>query len=289
MCSLIVAFLILSVVIFFAELSLVENMRYPENDQVPRGGGRVLEENVNSDIALSVEPRGTQPHNGITLPPAPSMNEVYEILQKRKQSELRVEKSLREIWWYLRKHLKSQQSNNATLRRIRNQHISLQWQYEQLDVELAGKFQLNWKYWQKNLSMELTETMQKRIYHLQNPTDCKAKKLVCRVSKSCGFGCQIHHVSYCFVLAYATERMLILDSSNWRYSPSGWDAVFQPISSTCSKVPTGKLVQSTDIYVWCMTRTVRVLENELARVNIQCSDTGVLLMTARYNASRLPD
>lgn len=96
----------------------------------------------------------------------------------------------------------------------------------------------NWAFWQKNLSVQLTDVMKKRLDYLQNPFDCdSARKLVCHVAKSCGFGCQIHHVSYCFIMAYATKRTLILDSANWRYSPNGWNAVFQPISSVCINLP----------------------------------------------------
>lgn len=51
--------------------------------------------------------------------------------------------------------------------------------------------------------------------------------------KGCGYGCQLHHVVYCFIVAYATERTLILRSKNWRYSKGGWQDVFLPLSDTC--------------------------------------------------------
>ena len=55
--------------------------------------------------------------------------------------------------------------------------------------------------------------MQRRLHHLQNPKDCSsARKLVCSLSKACGFGCQMHHAMYCFIVAYGTERTLILQS-----------------------------------------------------------------------------
>lgn len=80
------------------------------------------------------------------------------------------------------------------------------------------------------------------IDRLQNPKDCDlAKKLVCQLNKGCGFGCQIHHVVYCFIVALATDRTLILDAHNWRYvdsknrksKSSGWNLVFEPMSRTC--------------------------------------------------------
>lgn len=71
--------------------------------------------------------------------------------------------------------------------------------------------------------------------HLQNPKDCsKAKKLVCNINKGCGYGCQLHHVVYCFMIAYGTQRTLILESQNWRYATGGWETVFRPVSETCT-------------------------------------------------------
>lgn len=70
---------------------------------------------------------------------------------------------------------------------------------------------------------------------LQNPPDCsKARKLVCNINKGCGYGCQLHHVVYCFMIAYGTQRTLILESHNWRYAPAGWETVFLPVSNTCT-------------------------------------------------------
>ncbi len=68
----------------------------------------------------------------------------------------------------------------------------------------------------------------------QNPKDCSnAKKLVCYLNKGCGYGCQVHHVTYCFIVAYATERTLILESKGWRYAREGWEKFFLPLSTTC--------------------------------------------------------
>lgn len=96
----------------------------------------------------------------------------------------------------------------------------------------------------------LSNYIQNRIDELQNPKDCnKAEKIVCTLNKGCGFGCQIHHLTYCMVIALATKRTLILNSQNWRYvnsnkihgsekaksSPSSslWELAFQPLSHTC--------------------------------------------------------
>lgn len=83
----------------------------------------------------------------------------------------------------------------------------------------------------------LTEIVQNRMSHLQNPADCaNARKLVCQLNKGCGFGCQLHHVMYCLMVAYGTERTMILDSRGWRYSQRGWDSIFLPVSSSCRNI-----------------------------------------------------
>ncbi|XP_072032322.1 alpha-(1,6)-fucosyltransferase-like isoform X2 [Amphiura filiformis] len=88
--------------------------------------------------------------------------------------------------------------------------------------------------WRENEAKALEQLVQKRFHYLQNPKDCsKAKKLVCYLNKGCGYGCQVHHVTYCFIVAYATQRTLILESKGWRYAREGWEKFFLPLSSTC--------------------------------------------------------
>lgn len=88
--------------------------------------------------------------------------------------------------------------------------------------------------WREKEAAELSDLVQRRLHHLQNPQDCsQARKLVCSLNKGCGFGCQLHHAVYCFMVAYGTERTLILKSFGWRYHKGGWEEVFLPLSDTC--------------------------------------------------------
>ena len=88
--------------------------------------------------------------------------------------------------------------------------------------------------WRRQEAHELGNLIQKRLYKLQNPKDCsKAKKIVCNINKGCGYGCQLHHIVYCFIVAYGSQRTMILESNGWRYSAGGWDKVFKPVSDTC--------------------------------------------------------
>ncbi|XP_071537591.1 alpha-(1,6)-fucosyltransferase [Panulirus ornatus] len=59
-------------------------------------------------------------------------------------------------------------------------------------------------------------------------------KHIFTVFQGCGYGCQIHHVVYCFIVAYGTKRTLILKSRGWRYNKAGWEDVFKPLSDTCT-------------------------------------------------------
>ena len=89
--------------------------------------------------------------------------------------------------------------------------------------------------WRASESRALSDLVQKRLRALQNPEDCsKAKKLVCKLNKGCGYGCQIHHAVYCFIVAYGTERTLILKSKGWRYNKGGFEEIFMPLSETCN-------------------------------------------------------
>ena len=84
-------------------------------------------------------------------------------------------------------------------------------------------------------SEELTKIVQQRFHDLQNPKDCEnTKKVICDLNKACGFGCQVHHVMYCFITSFFTNRVMILESKNWRYNPAGFEAYFKPMSDSCT-------------------------------------------------------
>jgi len=88
------------------------------------------------------------------------------------------------------------------------------------------------KNWHRNELSKLTDKIQKRLEELQNPPDCtQANLLVCDLNKGCGFGCQLHHVAYCFLVSAAANRTMVLvdDGRAWRYSNDGWEAVFKPV------------------------------------------------------------
>nr|CAG4642401.1 EOG090X03KK [Evadne anonyx] len=156
-------------------------------------------------------------------------------------------RGVQEMWYFVRAELKKLSSHNHaedTSKAISDilatgaQHeMTLLNNLDELsNMEEHGK-------WRAAEARALSDLVQKRLHHLQNPSDCsKARKLVCNLNKSCGYGCQIHHAAYCFIMAYATKRTMILNSKKWRYHRGGWKTIFHPVSDTCTD-PAGAFPQ----------------------------------------------
>ncbi|XP_042870040.1 alpha-(1,6)-fucosyltransferase-like isoform X1 [Penaeus japonicus] len=156
------------------------------------------------------------------------------------QSRRLVERGVQESWWFvsdqlqqLRKKLDAFADHTAHIDRILEEgsdHVRV------LQYDLLRLSQLDGLgTWREQEAADLSALMQRRLHALQHPKDCaKARKLVCNLNKGCGYGCQIHHVVYCFIVAYGTKRTLILKSRGWRYNKAGWEDVFQPLSETCT-------------------------------------------------------
>lgn len=141
-----------------------------------------------------------------------------------------------ELWNYVRRHLNASQKEFVS--EIRHSIL--------YDLKVASQRDEDWR---SDQLKSLQQSVQSVISKLQNPVACdKAQKLVCVLNKGCGFGCQIHHVVYCFVVALAENRTLILNARNWRYADrdhkrsktAGWNAVFQPLSTSCLEEGEGK-------------------------------------------------
>ncbi|XP_046828927.1 alpha-(1,6)-fucosyltransferase [Vespa crabro] len=159
----------------------------------------------------------------------------YEELRRR------IRNNVQEMWYYMsaeltkfKKHL-----DEFTLEQKEKEvqdAVSNIWEHKKsliMDLDRLTKAD-GYNDWRKKEAKELSDLVQSRFRYLQNPTDCnKAKKLICSLNKGCGFGCQIHHITYCFLVAYGTERTLVIKSKGWRYRKEGWESVFKPLSDTC--------------------------------------------------------
>ena len=89
----------------------------------------------------------------------------------------------------------------------------------------------------KDILMLLGQIVQKRIHHVQNPTDCsKAKKLVAGLTKNGHLG-QLHHLMLLLMYGYATNRTVIFDNTIWSFAKEGnvtWEDFYLPLSKTCT-------------------------------------------------------
>lgn len=151
-----------------------------------------------------------------------------------------VEKGVQESWWYVQDQLKKLRKKVENFDDYKS-HIDriLEEGADHTRVAQYDMYRLSqldgMGAWREKEAADLSDLVQNRLYGLQHPPDCaKAKKLICNLNKGCGYGCQIHHVVYCFIVAYGTKRTLILKSRGWRYNKAGWEDVFQPISNSCT-------------------------------------------------------
>ena len=158
----------------------------------------------------------------------------YELTRRR------LYRDVNEFWWYIRGVVeKGLTSNHLQIPDLLNKALTEgQHRYITLCVVLDELSNVDgYDAWREKESKELSDLVQKRLYTLQNPKNCTtSRKLLCNLNKLCGLGCQLHHVVYCFITAYATERILILDSRRWRYNSyqtDGFEEVFKPLSDTC--------------------------------------------------------
>ncbi|XP_072942297.1 alpha-(1,6)-fucosyltransferase [Epargyreus clarus] len=165
--------------------------------------------------------------------------EEYENLRRR------IFSNTKEIWYYvnheLTKLLKEEikpEKIQAILDEVGERKRTILSDQQKLP-ELDGYHE-----WRQAEAANVSDLIQRRLRYLQNPPDCReARKVICNLNKGCGFGCQLHHIVYCLIFAYATERTLILNSKGWRYNNKGWEYVFHPISDSCVTAYDDKVLQ----------------------------------------------
>lgn len=115
---------------------------------------------------------------------------------------------------------------------------------------------------------KLSDLVQRRLQHIQSPKNCSsARKVVCKFNGSCGYGCQVHHIALCLIIAYATERTLVLDNlildkSKGIYGDTVWEDIFLPLSETCTSqdgATHGNYPASDDVQVLHMPKISAIL------------------------------
>ena len=154
------------------------------------------------------------------------------------RQRLKIRNVVKELWWHLRGRLKqlahSGVSVDGLLEDFGHQVHTVMVDLDKLQSHPAIVT------WKNQTANQLAKLVQKRLHYLQNPKDCKtARKLICDLTKPCGYGCVIHHIGYCFIVAYATRRTMILESQSGYFAGSkGWNNVFMPLSDTCTEATT---------------------------------------------------
>ncbi|XP_073493335.1 alpha-(1,6)-fucosyltransferase [Phyllobates terribilis] len=208
---------------------MAESLRIPEGP-VEQGAAagriRALEEQL-LKAKEQIEMYKQQSSSTVT-----GMGKDHEILRRA------IDNGAKEFWYFVQSELKKLKhlDRNELQRHVDELLIDMGDQQRSVMTDLYYLSQTDGAGdWREREAKDLTELVQRRITHVQNPKDCsKAKKLVCNINKGCGYGCQLHHVVYCFMIAFGTQRTLILESQSWRYATSGWETVFKPVSETCT-------------------------------------------------------
>nr|XP_023022722.1 alpha-(1,6)-fucosyltransferase [Leptinotarsa decemlineata] len=178
------------------------------------------------------------------ISPKEEPNTQYELLRRR------IFSNTKEFWYFIHSGLldiqkKASDVSPEVVESVSNL-LSLGLEHKRsliYDIEQLAEVD-GYSTWREKESNDLSNLVQERFKFLQNPENCNtARKLVCSLNKGCGYGCQLHHAVYCFMVAYGTKRTLILKSKGWRYHKGGWEEIFKPISNTCLS-PSGESVAS---------------------------------------------
>lgn len=144
----------------------------------------------------------------------------YEVLRRR------IEENINELWKNARSGARDRQLTKV-LAENKNSLLSDMDKLRQNDGHDE---------WRKREILALEDIVQARLHRLQNPNNCAAaRKVVCNLAQTCGLGCKSQHMVRCQLIAYATNRTLVLEEERRNlYGDNTWDDVFQPVSETCT-------------------------------------------------------
>ncbi|KAK4882688.1 hypothetical protein RN001_006007 [Aquatica leii] len=165
----------------------------------------------------------------------------YEMIRRR------IMRDIQEVWYFITANmneLKSKPNTNPSAVSIIKKVLLLGFEYKRTlanNIEKLTEVD-GFNDWRNNEITDLSNIVQTRLHYLQNPLNCEnARKLVCTISYGCGFGCQMHHLISCMILAYGMQRTLLLESTGWQYHRGGWNQVFMPLSKNCTTISKGSI------------------------------------------------
>lgn len=112
-------------------------------------------------------------------------SEEYELLRRR------IFSNTKEFWYYVNSQLQllNKEVDGIGVERISKLKTIIGEHYRSLLKDVTNLAEVDGKsLWRQQESESLSNLVQKRLKHLQNPTDCaKARKLVCDLNKVCFF------------------------------------------------------------------------------------------------------
>ncbi|XP_002170367.3 alpha-(1,6)-fucosyltransferase isoform X1 [Hydra vulgaris] len=201
--------------LFIENLKLNNNVSFFENNSQTnwkRNGNDLLlyADSIKNKIE-TIKAHEAKIANSVSLAPR-SAN--FEVLSRR------ISNQIEEMWFLWRGNLKKIQDvlknhkiPSGFLNKISDEFREINQITERDYEELMAIDGI--KEYKKNLANNLSNKIQNRIFKLQHPSSCyNAKKLVLNLNKPCGYGCQMHHLIYGMIVAYATKRILVISDTN---------------------------------------------------------------------------
>lgn len=110
-----------------------------------------------------------------------SPSEEYELLRRR------IFSNTKELWYYANSELQLLEKEADNVNRIAKIRKNIGEHYRSLLKDVTNLAEIDGhSQWRQQESENLSNLVQKRLKHLQNPSDCaKARKLVCDLNKVC--------------------------------------------------------------------------------------------------------
>ncbi|ROT71727.1 hypothetical protein C7M84_009938 [Penaeus vannamei] len=164
-----------------------------------------------------------------------------EPFMEAEQMRRQVGRDVRHTWQFLKFHLRNLSSSNNNLTTVLEdlEHFFRVTSHDLTRLNDVDGF----REWREKEAAALSALVQHRLHILQNPPDCPAKKIYCDFKAAGrGIGSQLHHLSYCFLASYGTQRTLILDTKNYNGNPEGLETFFLPLSDTCTSYDKSQMV-----------------------------------------------
>ncbi|KAK5977954.1 hypothetical protein GCK32_017401 [Trichostrongylus colubriformis] len=188
--------------------------RRKELHDVNRELKRKLESALQMQRSLIERLTGGQQHNDTaSLSPLTSENMQYLFSKDHEISRRKLVRSLWQLFHSIRHPSVNNGNSDSAITNTENQVLSLIAESLRLS-EVDGAVE-----WRHQSLQNLTDFIQKRLWYSQNPENCRKRRyIICDMRHGCGFGCQVHHLAYCLLVAFASRRTLVLgdNGTHWK-------------------------------------------------------------------------